>query len=155
MKMACRTAALWGLCTLAALGVHVAPAFAALGDEVSAVERDRARMNGHLQVRRRSNYDIHEIATPLGTTIRELVSRDGKVFAVTWSGEWRPDLRDMMGQHYERFSARAQGKRRARGPVRIELPGLVVYMDGYLRTFWGHVYLSDQLPPGFSPDALQ
>ena len=151
MKMASRTIALWGVCTLAAMGAHVAPAFAALGDDVSAVERDRARMNGHVQVRRRSNYDIHEIATPMGSTVRELVSRDGKVFAVTWFGEWRPDLRDVMGQHYERFNTRTQGKLRARGPVRIELPGLVVYLGGYLRTFWGHVYLSDQLPAGFSP----
>jgi hypothetical protein len=28
-------------------------------------------------------------------------------------------------------------------------------MGGYLRTFWGHVYLTDELPPGFTPKQLE
>jgi hypothetical protein len=131
------------------------PAMAALGDDVSFVEQDRARMHANLQVRHKTNYDVHELSTELGATVREFVGQTGKVFAVSWAGGWRPDLRDIMGAHYDRFISHTRGKLRARGPARIELPGMVVFMGTYLRTSYGHVYLTDQLPEGFSPGRLE
>ena len=147
--------AVCGLCTLATAGLLAAPAQAALGDDVSAVEHDRVRMHATLQVRRKTNFDIHELATPAGALVREFAGQDGQVFAVSWSGGWRPNLRDVMGTHYDRYIEATRGQRRARGPVHVELPGMVVVMGGYLRTFWGHVYLTDQLPAGFSPQELE
>jgi hypothetical protein len=145
----------YGLCSLATVGLLAPPAQAALGDDVAAVEHDRVQMHATLQIRRKANYDIHELATPAGSAVREFAGQDGKVFAVSWSGGWRPNLRDIMGAHYDRYIEASRGQRRARGPVRIELPGMVVFMGGYLRTFWGHVYLTDQLPAGFSPQDLE
>jgi hypothetical protein len=112
-------------------------------------------MHASLLVRRSSSYDIHELSTQAGSTVREFVGQDSKVFAVSWSGGWRPNLREIMGTHYDRYLSATHGRRRARGPVRIELPGMVVFMGGYLRTFWGHAYLTDQLPAGFSPQELK
>ena len=155
MKAVAGKLARCGFGILVAWGPISAPAYAALGDDVSAVEQDRVRMHANLQVMRKSNYDVHELTAPIGSTVRELVGQNHKVFAVTWSGGWRPNLRDVMGAHYDRFIARMRGHRVARGPIRIALPGMVVFMGSYLRTFWGHVYLTDQLPPGFSPEALQ
>ena len=146
--------ALYGLCSLAAVGLLAPPAQAALGDDVSAIEHDSVHMHAALQIRHKSNYDIHELATPAGSVVREFVGPNSKVFAVSWSGGWRPNLRDIMGTHYDRYIEGMRGRRRARGPVRIELPGMVVFMGGYLRTFWGHVYLTNQLPAGFSPQEL-
>jgi hypothetical protein len=146
---------MFGLLTLIVVGQFARPAIAALGDDVTAVEQDRMRMHASLQVRRSTNYDVHELSTAIGSTVREFVGQDGKVFAVSWSGGWRPNLRDVMGAHYDRFIAHTRGKRQARGPVRIELPGMVVFMGTYLRTSFGHVYLTDQLPAGFSPEGLQ
>ena len=108
-------------------------------------------MHAQLQIRRKVNYDVHELRTSFGSTVREFVGPDGKVFAVSWSGGWRPNLHDIMGVHYDRFIASTRGKRLARGPVRIELPGMVVVMGSYLRTSFGYVYLTDQLPAGFAP----
>jgi hypothetical protein len=147
--------AIYGLCSLAAVGLLAPPAQAALGDDVSTVEHDRVRMHATLQVRRKTNYDIHELAAPAGSLVREFVGQNSKVFAVSWSGGWRPNLRDIMGTHYDHYIESTRGQRRARGPVRVELPGMVVFMGGYLRTFWGHVYLTDQLPEGFSPQELE
>jgi hypothetical protein len=112
-------------------------------------------MQASLKVSRRPNYDVHELATSTGSTVREFVGGDGKVFAVSWSGGWRPNLRDIMGTHYDRFISGTRGRLRARGPVRIELPGMVVFMGGYLRTFFGHVYLTDQLPAGFAAPGIE
>ena len=129
-------------------------AHAALGDDVSAVENDRIRMRASLRVLKYSTHDVHEMATPAGTKVREFVGKDGKVFAVSWSGGWRPNLRDVMGSHYDHFIANTRGHRRQRGPARIELPGMVVFVGGYLRISFGFVYLPDRLPTGFSPEAI-
>jgi hypothetical protein len=127
---------------------------AALGDDVSAVAADQARLQASLRVTAKGGYAIHELTLPTGTKLREYVGNGGKVFAVSWSGGWRPNLRDIMGSHYDQFIAAMRSRRRARGPVRIELPDMVVVMGGYLRTFWGHVYLTDLAPPGW-PQAME
>jgi len=129
-------------------------AHAALGDDVSAVENDRIRMRASLRVLKHSTHDVHEMATPIGTKVREFVGKDGKVFAVSWSGGWRPNLRDIMGTHYAHFIANTRGHRRQSGPARIELPGMVVFVGGYLRISFGYVYLPDRLPAGFSPQDI-
>ena len=146
---------LCGLSALAALMQFFPPARGALGDDVAAVAKDRARMQASLHIQQRGNYEVHELATPTGTKVREFVGQDSKVFAVSWSGGWRPNLRDIMGVHYDRFIEGTRGKRRSRGPVRIELPGMVVVMGGYLRTFFGQVYLTDLLPSGVQPQDLR
>lgn len=144
-----------GVLTLIAAVQLASPAMAALGDDVSAVDQDRVRMHANRQIKHRTNYDIHELNTEIGATVKEFVGQTGKVFAVSWSGGWRPDLRDIMGAHYDRFIAHTRGKLRGRGPARIELPGMVVFMGTYLRTSFGHVYLTDQLPDGFTPGRLE
>jgi hypothetical protein len=146
---------LFCLVTLIVVGHFARPARAALGDDVSSVEQDRVRMHASLQVRQNANYQIHELTTAIGSTVREFVGQNGKVFAVSWSGGWRPNLRDILGAHYDRFIAQTRGKRRAQGPARIELPGMVVFMGTYLRTSFGQAYLTDQLPAGFSPEGIQ
>jgi len=131
------------------------PARAALGDDVAVVAADQVRLQASLQVTRKSNYAIHELALPTGTKVRHFVGDSGKVFAVSWSGGWRPNLRDIMGDHYDKFIAATRGKRVARGVARIELPGMVVVMGGHQRAFFGHVYLTDLLPVGFLPAEIR
>jgi len=109
-------------------------------------------MEASLQVWHRDNYTIHELLVPSGTKVRHFVNDSGKVFAVSWSGGWRPNLRDLMGAHYDKFIAGTRGRRVARGVARIELPGMVVVMGGHQRAFFGHVYLTDLVPTGFLPE---
>lgn len=140
----------------AALGGLFSPdARAALGDDASAVAADQARLGAKVKVMRRPAYDVHELALPTGATVRELVSDAGKVFAVTWSGGWRPNLRDLLGSHYDRFIAGTRGRRATRGIVRIELPGMTVVMGGHLRTFFGRAVLTELLPAGVTPEELR
>jgi hypothetical protein len=130
-------------------------AHAALGDDAAAVIADQARFGASLEVRRRDAYVVHELTAATGTTIREYASGQGKVFAVSWSGGFRPNLRDLMGSHYERFVAALHARRARRGVVRLELPGMVVVMGGYLRTHFGRVVLTDLLPAGVLAEDLR
>jgi hypothetical protein len=142
--------------TALALAVQFSPgAQAALGEDAAAVAVDQARLGASLQVHRRDAYAIHELTAPTGAKVREFVGDSGKVFAVSWSGGWRPNLRDIMGAHYDRFIAGTRGRRATRGIVRIELPGMVVVMGGHLRTFFGQVTLTDLLPAGVAAGDLR
>lgn len=128
---------------------------AALGDDESVLAADQARLGAKVKVMRRPSYAVHELTMPTGGTVRELVNEAGRVFAVSWSGGWRPNLRHLMGGHYDRFIAGTRGRRATRGIVRIELPGMTVVMGGHLRTFFGSAVLTELLPAGVTLEELR
>ena len=139
-----------------AAGLGFSPcAQATLGEDADSVASDQVRLEARLQLARGENHTIHELQVPTGGNIRQFVADSGKVFAVSWSGGWRPNLRKLMGQHYDRYLAAAKERRMGRGPVRIEIPGLVVVMGGHQRAFFGHAYLTDLLPQGFRPEDIR
>jgi len=129
-------------------------ACAALGDDAAAIVTDQAHMQASLRVWHQANYAVHELLAPSGITLRQFVGDGGKVFAVSWSGGWRPNLRDVMGAYYDRFIAGTRGRRATRGVARIELPGMIVVMGGHQRAFFGHAYLTDLVPQGFRPEDI-
>jgi hypothetical protein len=149
-----RRVCFWATALVAVLALSPAPAQAALGDDASAIAADQARLQANLRITAMKGYAIHELTSPVGATVREYVGSTGKVFGVSWSGGFRPNLRDIMGSRYDQFIAGTRGQRRARGPVRVELPGMVVTMGSYLRTFWGHVYLTDLAPTGWAESMM-
>src|SRR5512138_1908664 len=140
---------------LLATGLFATRAEAALGEDVASIAATQARLKAQVRVLPRSRFTIHELALPTGTKVRELVGESGKVFAVSWSGGFRPNLRDIMGAHYDRFIAATRGRRAHGRFVRVEAPGMVVVMGGYLRTFFGQVTLTDLVPAGVTPEELR
>ena len=98
-----------------------------------------------MKVARVQRYAVHEIAAPSGTVVREFVSPAGKVFAVAWSGPTLPDLKQVLGPYFDTYVAALQ-QRKARGPVSVVLPGLVVQSSGHMRAFVGKAYLPDGMP---------
>lgn len=143
---------------LGAVALGVVTAFspslqAALGDDASAVATDQSRLQAHLRISRHESFTVHELAAPSGVTIRNFVGKAGKIFAVSWSGGWRPNLRDIMGSHYDRFLAATHGRRVARGVARIDLPGMIVVMGGPQRASFGRAILTDLAPVGFMETA--
>lgn len=121
---------------------------AALGDDVATVESDRAHMRSAVHVTRGARYDTHELASPTGTVVREYVSPDGRVFGVAWEGPWPPDLRQVLGRYFDRFTAHAAKRSRGRGPLVVDEPDFVVVWSGHPRAFHGRAYLRSLLPAG-------
>lgn len=124
-----------------------------MGDDASAIVADQSRLQARVRISRHASFSVHELEAPSGVTIRNFVGRTGKIFAVSWSGGWRPNLRDIFGNHYDRFLAGTHGQRVARGVARIELPGMIVVMGGPQRASFGRVILTDLAPAGFLDDA--
>jgi len=143
-----------GLLTVGAISL---PAMAALGGDVSSVQEDQAHMKAALQIRTGQAYTVHELHQESGTVVKEFISPAGKVFAVSWSGPFIPDLRQLLGEYFDKFSQAAQtrAQRPGRTPLMIEQDGLVVQTGGHMRAFTGRAYLTDKLPEGVSTDAIR
>jgi Protein of unknown function (DUF2844) len=135
-------------------------AAAALGGNVSTVDSDRVHVQGALmRIVQNGPVAMHELRSSSGTMIREYVnSSSGTVFAVAWDGPWLPDLRQVLGEHFDHYQAAMRGRqqaRSARGAVAIDDAGLVVQMSGHPRAFVGRAYLTGSLPAGIQLETIR
>jgi hypothetical protein len=129
-------------------------AFAALGGDVSSVQDDQAHMRAQRRVIQSAAYTIHEMQAETGTTVREFVSPDGKVFGVSWQGPVRPDLQQVLGSYYAEF-LRAAPTRRAHGPVTIQTRNLVIQSGGHQRALTGRAYVPAMIPSGVRTEEIK
>ena len=144
-----------GLRTVVLILVLSLPAFAALGSDESSIQADQAQMRASLRTTRTATYTVHELQAPTGHLVREYVSPTGTVFGVAWHGPSKPDLRQILGTHFDEFMQAAQANRRGHGPLVVNLPGLVVSSGGHMRAFSGRAYLPQMLPEGVSADSMR
>ncbi len=142
---------------MAAIMSFALPAFASLGGDASSIEADRAHMNASIRVSQSANYSVHQMQSPGGTVVSEYVSPAGKVFAVTWSGQFMPQMQQILGNYFSQYSAalQAQPHRYGHRPLDLQLPGLVVQTGGRMRAYYGRAYVPDMLPQGVSADAIR
>jgi hypothetical protein len=158
----------------------VLPSFASLGGDLNSVLSDQLQFQGSEKVTQMGSYEIHEIqmqasqspisqpatstATQAGsaaganpTVIREYVSPAGVVFAVAWHGPFLPNMRQLLGSHFQQFvdAVKLQSPRRGRHPLQVVQPDFVVQISGNSRFHTGRAYLPEMLPSGVQPEAVQ
>lgn len=130
-------------------------ASASLGGTSNSVEIDRAKMNASHQVVQRDTYAVHEITAPQGTVINEYVSADGRVFAVSWHGQFPPSMQQILGTYFDEYVAalkaqaqlnQTQPRVYGHRPLNLQLPGLVVQTGGSIGAYSGRAYIPDMLP---------
>jgi Protein of unknown function (DUF2844) len=134
-----------------------APVRASLGGNEASVLDDGVQLHGAVSSVTQQNYDTLEINAEAGTRVREYLGRDGVVFAVTWSGPAVPDLRQLLGTHFEEYTAALTRLDRPglRRSVRVASPGLIVETDGHMRAYTGRARLPTLVPAGVSTDELR
>ncbi len=134
------------------------PAWAALGQSAASVERDRTMMKGERQSRSGAGYSIEEL-TVAGMTIKEYVSSNGTVFAVTWRGTGAPNLAVLLGEYFDEYrNELAAARERTPGikaPLVLKSSRLVVERGGHSRLLWGRAFLPAALPPGVRTEDIQ
>jgi hypothetical protein len=126
-------------------------AFAALGASLDSVQNDQVRLHANTKITVAGAYTIHEMTTPMGTVVREYVSPSGRVFGVTWQGPFVPDLQQLLGSYFEKYSQAAKSQREhhvGRWPLNIQEPGLVVQTAGHMRAYAGRAYDPGLFPAG-------
>ena len=137
-----------------ALLVCAQPAWAALGGDAASVGTGQAHALASVRVQKAETYTLHELVSTTGTKIHEYLGHDGKVFAVSWQGPFRPNLRQLLGAYYQSY-LNAPRSRIAHGSINIQLPGLVINMSGHQRAFYGRAYIPDRVPQGLSADDIR
>ena len=103
-----------------------------------------------------SVYTVHEMQTTDGIVVREFISAQGRVFAVSWRGPSKPDLRALLGDSFDRFVSGTQ----ARGPgshhhLQVRGPDLVVQSSGHMRAMFGRAWLPQLVPAGLEVETLE
>jgi uncharacterized protein DUF2844 len=152
----CVNWALLGLSSLLSVLLLCLPAFAVLGEDVSTVRADGARMKSAIQFLPASSYSIHAMRAATGTVVREFVSPGGEVFGVAWQGPYLPDLRQLLGEHFEEYMRAAQNPARVRSRMmHLEIEDMVFESGGHMRFFVGRAYLRSKLPDGVTSNDVR
>ncbi|MBU6207348.1 MAG: DUF2844 domain-containing protein [Alphaproteobacteria bacterium] len=133
------------VCVLAALGGGV---------DFGSVDRVRARVIHRAMAV--GSQTLHVMTLTNGGTVKELTNARGIVYALSWRGPGKPDLRQLLGPHFDELQAAAAQRpaRWMRIPARVRSSTLVIETGGHPGAFWGVAYLPQSLPPGFSISAL-
>ena len=149
-----KPAAVCGAMLAAALIPGVA--LATLGEPESSVQSDIEQLQASIKAStERTGFRVHEIQMPAGTSVREFVSLDGKVFAVAWNGPYMPNLRQVLGRYFASYVSGAKLNQTDHRHVQIQQPDLVVQARGHMRAYSGRAYLPGALPGGFNLGDLQ
>jgi hypothetical protein len=134
------------------------PAFAALGGDVASVQQDQAHMKGTLKTTQAEAYSIHEISAPGSVVVKEYATAAGKVFAITWHGQFIPNMQQLLGTYFDQYSLAAKTQRESQyghRPLNIQQPGLVLQTGGHMRAYQGRAYVPEMVPQGVNVDVLQ
>ena len=131
------------------------PVFAALGGNVASVSADRLQMRAQLKgVTASPGFTVQEIDDPSGTVIREYVSPSGTVFAVSWTGPIKPNLRQLFGSYFQQYVSASSTVRHGaatRRHFQLTQPDLVVESNGRMRAFYGRAYVPSLMPSSVTP----
>ncbi|MGH8264483.1 MAG: DUF2844 domain-containing protein [Steroidobacteraceae bacterium] len=130
-------------------------AHAALGADAGSISQDRAHFKAALRTQVMPAYTVHTLDLPGGTVVREFIGASGVVFAVSWSGPFRPDLRQTLGVYFDRFHAAIAQPAATHRQLLIAERDVVIASRGRLRAFEGLAYLPAEMPAGVTPAQLR
>lgn len=103
-----------------------------------------------------SNYLTRDTTLATGTQVREYVSGSGVVFAVTWEGPILPDLKALLGKHFDTMVAEsARLPKAGRSRIAINRPEVVINSGGHMRAFEGSAWIPAEFPAGFTADGVR
>lgn len=130
---------------------------AALGGTAASVQQDSTALRGTtVSMTSMQGYDRHEIKTADGANVREFASSDGAVFAVSFDGPAIPDLKTMLGTHYDDYLAAAKAHRGNHHVMSfVTSDGLSVSITKLPRGFRGEAHLPALLPRGVAVQDLR
>lgn len=131
---------------------------ASLGGKSSSVENDRASLKATARASSAESSDLYSVQEmdDSGVTVREYLTKDDVVFAVTWRGIRKPDLSILLGSYYVEYqnADQARAKSVGRQPVNLKTTNIVVRRFGHMRDLRGRAYVPDLVPQGVNVEAL-
>lgn len=132
-------------------------AIAALGAHALSINAERAQAGAQMQSFKMPDHIRYELVMPNGGSVHEFANAAGDIFAVTWSGPGKPDLRTLLGSHFGRLQE-GSGVGRAhmlRQPAQVNRADIQIQTGGHMGYFWGVAYLPSLAPAGFTTSSLK
>jgi hypothetical protein len=132
--------------------VSVGPASASLGEPANSVSADADGLHGFVQPLSRGSLRVQEIVSDNDMHVREFLTEQGIVFAVSWEGPVMPDLHQLLGARFAEYAQALSTQQRLglHRAVRVATSDLVVESEGHLRAYVGRAYLPSLIPAGVS-----
>lgn len=131
---------------------------AELGGPVAGVAADGGRMAARMASTAMGSYTRHDLTRVNGGTVTEFTNDAGEVFAVSWSGPGKPDLRTLLGRYFTALQPAGGATGRAmhalRRPPQVNDADLQIQAGGHMGWFHGVAYVPSLAPPGFAPGDL-
>jgi hypothetical protein len=124
---------------------------ATLGGDVASVVTNTKTLGAQRQVQSVVVGERHVLTLPSGIVVHEYISPSGAVYAVTWRGARKPDLRELLGPYFGQLSSSdSKG-----GHHRMNLHGadFVVQSTGHRHSFSGRAWVPSLVPAGVKVDA--
>jgi hypothetical protein len=148
--------AISGACALAGALLGTGPAQAVLGERLPTVASGASQAQATSATRRSlalsAGVQVYERASGDGGVIREYVTADGVVFAVSWNTRFKPRLNELLGRYHEPYAAAASEALRRPGIQRqsvLRAQDLVVRSTSHLNVFSGRAFVPSLVPAGF------
>jgi hypothetical protein len=136
------------------LSTAFVPVHAELGGNETGISNDVAiaRMQLRAVVPVGTHYRIHDLTDETGTVnVREYVNPDGKVFGVAWDGPTKPDLRQLLGAYFERYSSAAAKHTLVQQLRSMDQPDFALRVSGHMRHFSGSAWVPSLIPTNVTP----
>lgn len=128
-------------------------ASAELGGPTGNVAADGAKMGARLTSTSMGSYVRHDLTRANGGMVHEFSNIRGQVFAVTWSGPGKPDLRALLGRHFAALQgsgeAMAGAMHSLRRPPQVSEADLQIETGGHMGWFQGVAFIPSLAPTGF------
>lgn len=143
---------------IAAVCMASGSARAALGGHASTINDELTQARGQLRTLKQPDHMRYEMTLPNGGTVHEFANASGVIFAVSWSGPGKPDLRALLGNHFTHLQqpmVAPRGGRMFRQPVQVNRADIQIQTGGHMGYFWGVAYLPALAPAGFSTESLK
>ena len=87
-----------------------------------------------------------------GTVVHEYLDVSGTVFAVSWSGPFLPNLKELLGAHFDTMVAHVNKTPGAgRSQLVMKRDDVVIISGGHMGSFEGKAWIPAKLPAGFQP----
>ncbi|WP_087751388.1 DUF2844 domain-containing protein [Paraburkholderia caledonica] len=100
-------------------------------------------------------YSVRQSVDANGVTIREYVLSANVVFAVTWDGPVRPNMRALLGSYFANYVASGQSGVRGSGPLIEGNDDFRIESAGRLGRFFGMAWMPRLMPAGVRPGDLE